>query len=111
MFAKVLNNTLIKFPYQFPDLYEENPYTRFDMSVDLPTLYSRTEDAENTGASIVEVTDAPNPTRDPATQKVVVDDNPTLIDGVWVLGRTVVALSQAELDALAIANEVAQLGS
>jgi hypothetical protein len=107
MFAKVLNNTLVKFPYQFPDLYTENPYTRFDMSVDLSTLYSRTEDAENTGASIVEVTYAERPSYNPATERAVINNAPTLIDGTWVLGYSVVALTQAELVALAVANEVA----
>jgi hypothetical protein len=29
---------------------------------------------------------------------------------VWILGNKIVALTQEELDALAIANEVAQLG-
>jgi len=110
MFAKILNTAVIKYPYDFSRLYEENPYTRFDLSVDLPTLYSRTEDADNTGASIVEVVFAPEPSYDPATQKVVINDNPTLIDGAWVLGSSVVALTQTELDAIAMANEVAQLG-
>lgn len=111
MFAKILNTALITYPYDFSCLYAENPYTRFDISVNLPTLYSRTEDATNTGASIVEVVFAPEPSYDPVTQKVVVNDNPTLIDGAWVLGSLVVALTQAELDAIAMANEVAQLGS
>lgn len=110
MFAKVLNNALVKFPYQFPDLYEENPYTRFDISVGLPTLYSRTEDAANTGANIVGVVHGAYPAFNSSTEKVVADATPTLIDDTWVLGYSVVALTQAELDALAIANEVAQLG-
>jgi len=109
MFAKVLNNTLVKFPYQFPDLYEENPYTRFDMSVDLPTLYSRTEDAANTGASIVEVIYAERPSCNFNVEKIVTDEAPTLINGVWVLGNKIISLTQEELDALAIANEIANL--
>jgi hypothetical protein len=110
MFAKILNAAVSKYPYDLSCLYAENPYTRFDISVDLPTLYSRTEDAANTGASIVEVVSAPAPSCNPAIYKIVEDAAPTLIDGAWVLGSSVVALTQAELDAIAMANEVAQLG-
>ena len=109
MFAKILNTTLIKYPYDVSCLYKENPYTRFDLSVDLPTLYSRTEDAANTGASIVEVVSAPAPSCDYAIEKIVENAEPTLIDGVWTISSSIVALTQVELDALAIANEVANL--
>lgn len=93
MYAKVLNNQLIKYPYQLKELLEENPYTKFDDATDLPTLYSRTEDAANTGASIIEIVYAEIPTFNPKTEKVVFNDAPTLINGVWVLGNTIVELT------------------
>lgn len=97
MYAKVLNNQLIVYPYQLKELLEENPYTKFDDATDLPTLYSRTEDAANTGASIVEVVYAPIPTFNSNEERVVYNDAPTLIDGVWVLGNTIVVSTQEEL--------------
>jgi hypothetical protein len=109
MFAKILNTTLIKYPYDVSCLYKENPYTRFDLSVDLPTLYSRTEDATNTGASIVEVVSATAPLCNYAIEKIVENAEPTLVDGVWTMGSSLVALTQEELDAIAMANEVANL--
>lgn len=103
MFAKVLNNTLIKYPYGFSDLCEENPYTNFDTRVDLCTLYSRTEDAENTGASVVEVIFSTAPTCNLLIEKIVSDNEPILIEGVWILGSSVIALTQDELNASATA--------
>jgi hypothetical protein len=97
MYAKILNNQLIKYPYQLKELLEENPYTRFDDSIDLPTLYSRTEDAANTGASIVEIVYAEIPTLNSNSERVVFDDLPTLINGAWVLGNTIVVSTQEEL--------------
>ena len=97
MYAKVLNNQLINYPYQLKELLAENPYTKFDDAIDLPTLYSRTEDAANTGASIVEVVYAAIPTFNSNTERVVFDDTPTLVNGVWVLGNTIVVSTQEEL--------------
>jgi hypothetical protein len=101
MFAKILNTTLIKCPYGFDNLREENPYTNFDTNIDLPTLYSRTEDATNTGATIVEIAFAPAPSCNYAIEKIIANTEPTLIDGVWTIGSSLVALTQEELDALA----------
>ena len=102
MFAKVQSGILIKYPYDLNDLRAENPFTIFDIITDLPTLYSRTEEAAVSGAQLVEVVCASDPAYDPGTQVVIPASAPTLIDGIWVLGNSITQLTQSGIDALAL---------
>lgn len=90
MFAKTNNTTLIKYPYTFADLREENPHSRYDGRFTLPEWYAQTDDATSTGATVVEVVIADQPEYDTATHYLIQKTTPELIDGVWTIGWDIV---------------------
>lgn len=90
MFIKTHNTTLIKHPYTFADLREENPYTRYDGRFTLPEWYAQTEDAQTTGATVVEVVIADQPGYDTETHYLTQHTTPALVDGVWTIGWDIV---------------------
>lgn len=90
LFSKTNNTTFIKYPYTFSDLREENPYTRYDGRFALPEWYAQTEDAQNTGATVVEVVIANQPEYDNTTHYLSQKTTPELIDGVWTIGWDIV---------------------
>lgn len=89
-YAKTHDITLIKHPYTFTDLREENPYTRYDGRFTLSEWYAQTDDASATGATVVEVVIADQPEYDTATHYLIQQTTPTLIDGVWTIGWDIV---------------------
>jgi hypothetical protein len=90
--AKIKAETLLKYPYTFSDLRDENPHTRYDNRFSLSEWYARTEDASVTGASVVEVVFANEPEHDKTTHRLIPKDNPELIDGIWVIGWEIIEL-------------------
>ena len=55
LLAKVKDNTLIKYPYGFDDLQEDNPNTRFTGTIDLMNIFKDTEQCVLHGYELVEV--------------------------------------------------------
>jgi hypothetical protein len=94
MFAEVKNGAVVTFPYDYDTLVQKNPYTKFGQE-DLLSMYSGTE-ANLSGNSLVKVVEQSQPTFNPATQKVVQNEQPTFVDGVLSLGWTIVDLSAQE---------------
>lgn len=90
MFAKTHDITLIKHPYTFADLREENPYTRYDGRFTVAEWYAQTEDAASTEATVVEVVIADQPEYDITTHYLTQKQTPELIDGVWIIGWDIV---------------------
>lgn len=85
-YAKTNNTNLIKYPYTFADLREENPYSRYDGRFTLPEWYAKTDDAANTASTVVEVVIADQPEYDSTTHYLTQKATPELIDGVWTIG-------------------------
>lgn len=89
-FAKIKGYRVIKYPYMWGDLREQNPHTKFDARLSLKDLYARTEDAWATGSEIVDVVFTDPPNFDKATEGIVCKTAPELIDGVWTIGWDIV---------------------
>ena len=96
-YAEVQGTTLIKYPYTFEDLQKENSSTNYNGDTDFVSIFPATDTALQKGYSLAPVTIADQPAYDPATQAVAQDDQPTLINGVWMLGWTVRQLSAEEI--------------
>ena len=103
LYAKVNQNSLVKFPYSWEDLRAENPNTEYDNRYSLPEWYAQTEQAASTGNTVVEVSASyVSPTYDPLTQKSIETNIPSFYNGDWVFLSTIVEKTQAEIDADAI---------
>lgn len=89
-YAKTNNTNLIKYPYTFADLREENTYSRYDGRFTLSEWYAQTDDAASTGATVVKVVIADQPEYDTATHYLTQQTTPALIDGVWTIGWDIV---------------------
>lgn len=94
MYAKVKENALIKYPYEFNDFVEENPYT--SLSGDLYSAFQNT-DANLRGEILVLVEFLEKPVFNSKLQNAIQETQPSFVDGKWVIGWTVVAKTQAEL--------------
>lgn len=94
-YAEVQGTTLIQYPYGLAQLQAENPETNFT-GLDPIAIFPQTQTAIANGYTLAPVTVAAPPVVNPLTQTLVQDALPTLISGVWTLGWTVVALSQAQ---------------
>ena len=98
MYAKILNQTIIKFPYSFDDLQNENPYSNFG-NIDVKNFietYSNTEDAHTTGCELILVELESKPQFNIATEKLVLSDTPVYENEKWILKYSIVTLTQEE---------------
>jgi len=80
MFAEIKDNALIKFPYTFANLNEDNPYTNFK-STDLLTAYQGTN-ANVSGNTLINVVIEDQPTFDLSSEICTKNTQPTLINNV-----------------------------
>lgn len=83
-YAKVNNNTVIKFPYYSSDLHKENPHTAFDSKYSLEENFAKTQAAIRTGDTVVAVAFLPCPKHDQKTHYVNQKTFPELVENVWV---------------------------
>lgn len=97
MYVKIHDGIVAEFPYGFAELQRDNPYTRF-RTADVATAFIGTE-ADLAGYTLEVVTALPRPDFDPVIAKCQPDETPALVDGVWVLGWTVLPKSEADIDA------------
>lgn len=89
MYVKTQNNLAQVYPYSIADLRQDNPNTSFPAAPgdDLLAQWG-----------VYPVVIADNPSYDPRTHKVVKDALPSFVDGVWVLGKSAVEMTQEEKD-------------
>lgn len=90
MYVKVNNTNLIKCPYTFADLREENPYSRYDGRFTLPEWYAQTDEGMSSGNTVAVVKTAEPPDHDADTQYVEQKSLPELHNGEWVLGWSII---------------------
>ena len=90
MYVKATNNIAETYPYSIGDLRRDNPNTSFPKS---PT------DTLLADWDIYPVTIAQDPAYDPRTHRVVNDALPTLINGAWILNKSIIEMAQDEKDA------------
>lgn len=105
-YAKVKDDQLLKFPYNWGDLSAENPYTSYDSRFDLAGWYEQTEEGVSTGNKVVKVYLQESPEID-NMHKIKYDDQPVLEDGNWVLKYTVVEKSEDEIVIQAAVSQAA----
>lgn len=98
MYAKINASGLIKFPYSFDELRQENPYTNFDMTKPLEDLYSATDDAKQNNASVVPVLVEGKPAEIDPYVKYEQESSPSFSNGQWTLGWNAIQKSKDELD-------------
>lgn len=82
MYAKILNDQLLKYPYTLNDLQQENPLVNYSIVVNIIRAYADTQTAKNDGSFLVEITPTPFPTYDRSTKKVR-ELSPALVSGMW----------------------------
>lgn len=81
MFVKTANNEVVQYPYSIEQFRADNPTISFpaEISDDTLAMYG-----------VYPVGYEPAPTYDPATQKMIVSSEPLLINGSWVLTKSIV---------------------
>lgn len=92
MYAKILNNEVVKYPYQWTDFEADNNNTNYGYpQPDLLTIFPQT-DIANQGYTVVLVASATKPIINEATQSVE-EDTPILINEVWTQNWVVTTLT------------------
>lgn len=89
MFLKSTNGKIDQFPYTVGDLRRDNPNTSFPKKISQETMAAY---------GMFPVVYEEMPVYDPTTQRVEDATVPKLIEGRWVLTRTVVSLTEDELE-------------
>lgn len=89
-YAKITKGKVEAYPYSIGQLRRDNPNTSFPKSIPDETL------AEY---GVFTVADQPTPSFDLATQRAEQATTPELVDGLWVIGWSVVNLTAEEIAA------------
>ena len=99
MYAKILNNAIVKYPYQWTDFEQDNNNTDYGYpQPDLLTIFPQTDIAKE-GYTIVAVASATQPTINEATQSVA-EAEPVLVNSVWSQNWIVTTLTTDQQAAL-----------
>ena len=93
IYIKINDGNIATYPYTYSSLYSENPYSQYDDRYDLRGWFNQTETCLVEGHVLEEVVEAAVPVINHAAEKNVINNLPTLIDGVWTLGTTTVPLN------------------
>lgn len=87
-YVKLHDGQVQTYPYSVGRLRRDNPNISFPRRIHERTLVE---------FGVFPVTVPDDPTYDPDTQRILTSAQPSLIDGVWVLVKTVVPLTTEEL--------------
>jgi hypothetical protein len=96
-YAKVKGNQLIKYPYTFPELQIDNPYTNYAFDSDFVNIFPHTEEATIKGCKLVEVVEDFLPLYNNKTQKLIALQ-PILENNKWIKKWCVVDKTKEEID-------------
>ncbi len=88
MYVKVVDGSVNKYPYEISDLHKDNPKISFPKNMTDEAL------AEYGVYPVVEVD---QPDYNPATHNLVLNTQPTLIDGSWTIGFSSVAKTDKQV--------------
>ena len=103
MYAKILNNAIVKYPYQWTDFEQDNNNTDYGYpQPDLLTIFPQTDIAKE-GYTIVAVASATQPTINEATQSVA-EAEPVLVNSVWSQNWVITTLTEDQ-QAVLITNK------
>ena len=87
MYVKTLNNEIQDFPYSLRNLKEDNPNTSFPLKLSDELL---------AGRGVYRIVYADRPAVE-HNETIVANAAPTLIDGAWVLGWSVILMTDDEI--------------
>ena len=87
-YAKIVDGSLVRYPYDFAQLRRDNKNVSFPIKMTKAMF-------EEWGMFQVHIED--NPTYNKATQKIVTADAPVLESGVWVIKRSVEPMTSEEI--------------
>ena len=88
MYVKIVNSTVDQYPYSLGQLRVDNPNVSFPSTM---------PDEQLAEWDMYPVTVVADPSYDPLTQKVQQADEPVLVNGAWLISKTVVALTPEEI--------------
>lgn len=88
MLVKAQDNEILEYPYSLEKFRADNPTISFPKEISSDTLASN---------GVFSVGYQPAPDYDPTTHKVVVSSQPSLVEGLWKLTKTVVAMTEIEI--------------
>ena len=88
-YVKASGSTVEKYPYSIGLLRKDNPSTSFPR---------RMPDEQLASWNVYPVTVVEDPLHNPETQKIETATQPTFVNGAWILSKSVVDLTQEELD-------------
>jgi hypothetical protein len=95
MYAKIRDNEIIKYPYNYDDLQKDNPYTNFN-GLDLYNAFQSTEQ-NNNGFNLIEIKQEQIPFFDSKTQKISFSENPIFDGNDWIINCVVINKTLEEL--------------
>jgi hypothetical protein len=84
MFAKIKDNVLIKYPYGFDELQQDNPYTRFTGDIDLKSIFMESDEHILNKYNLVDVFIDTKPDLMPF-HIAILSDTPVKEGDKWVL--------------------------
>jgi len=90
MFVKTANDQIVEYPYSIEQFRADNPTISFPAEISDETLVAY---------DVYPVGYEPAPEYDSATQKMVVSSQPSLINGSWVLTKSIVDKTTDEITA------------
>ena len=96
MYVKTQNNEIVTYPYSVEQFRTDNPNTSFPAEVSDDLL------AEH---DVYPVGYQPAPAYDPATQRMVISSQPSLIDGSWVLTKSIENKTAEQITAYTASKE------
>lgn len=88
MYVKATNNTVDAYPYSIEQLRVDNPSTSFPDGMSVEQLAAW---------DVYPVTVAADPSYDALTHKIQQAAEPVLVNGAWLISKTVVALTDEEI--------------
>jgi hypothetical protein len=80
MYVKTDNNELVQYPYSIEQFRADNPTISFPAEISSDTL---------AGYGVYPVGYQSAPAYDPATQRLVISSQPSLVNGSWVLTKSI----------------------
>jgi hypothetical protein len=99
MFAKIKDNIIVTYPYDFSNLQSENPYTNFGSNPNILEIFPQTESAINNGFTLVEIIETEKPQVSNLRTEKVEEISPAMQDGIWQTQWQIISKSSEEIAA------------
>ena len=99
MYAKILNNAVVKYPYQWVDFITDNNNTNYGYAQpEILSIFPQTDIAKQ-GYTVVSIVSVAQPTINEAIQSIS-EGEPFLLNDVWTKNWIVTTLTEEQQDAL-----------